>query len=143
MNAFIINYHCTKNLSCPSEYPHLNQNNKECIIGDINYIQKLIADILDDENKKTNENNSKEDENNIYDKILENIESIFTKDNYNLSGIDNGEEQIIQTEKILITLTNIDNQKHNINSNMSTIDLGKCENLLRIIIIYQIMKLYI
>ena len=31
-----------------------------------------------------------------------------------------------------ITLTNIENQKNNIDSNMSTIDLGDCEDLLRI-----------
>jgi hypothetical protein len=33
---------------------------------------------------------------------------------------------------LTITLTNIENQKNNIDSNMSTIDLGDCEDLLRI-----------
>ena len=32
---------------------------------------------------------------------------------------------------MLITFTNTENQKNNLESNMSTIDLGKCELLLR------------
>ena len=37
----------------------------------------------------------KEEEINKYNIILEKIESIFTSDNYNLSNIDNGEDEII------------------------------------------------
>ena len=33
---------------------------------------------------------------------------------------------------IYITFTSTENQKNNIESNLSTIDLGECENLLRI-----------
>ena len=72
----------------------------------------------------------KEEEINKYNKILEKIESIFTSDNYNLSSIDNGEDEIISAKKMLITFSNIENQK-NIKSNMSTIDLGDCETSLR------------
>ena len=32
---------------------------------------------------------------------------------------------------MLITFTNLENQKNNIESNMSSIDIGVCENLLR------------
>jgi len=66
-----------------------------------------------------------------YNKILEKIESIFTSDNYDLTNIDNGEDEIISAKKVLIAFTNIENQKSNIDSNMSTIDLGDCETLLR------------
>ena len=33
---------------------------------------------------------------------------------------------------MVITFTNTDNQKNNLENNMSTIDLGDCEELLRI-----------
>ena len=68
---------------------------------------------------------------NKYNEILEKIESIFTSDNYDLTNIDKGEDQVISANKILITFTNTENQKNNIQSNMSTIDLGDCEILLR------------
>ena len=58
--------------------------------------------------------------------ILNKTESIFTSDNYDLTDIDNGKDQIINENKILITFTNINNQKNNIESNISTIDLGEC-----------------
>ena len=83
---------------------------------------------------KTNETNEemiKEEEINRYNKILEKVESIFISDNYDLTNIDRGEDQIIRTNKIIITFTNTENQKNNLESNMSTIDLGDCEILLR------------
>ena len=44
---------------------------------------------------------------------------------------DQGEDEIIKTEKITVTLTTTQNQINNINSNMTSIDLGECETLLR------------
>ena len=85
-------------------------------------------------NSETNETNikiGKEEETNKYNKILEKIEMIFTSDNYDLTNIDKGEDQIINTNKMQIVFTNTENQKINIESNMSTIDLGDCEKLLR------------
>ena len=125
------NYHCTVNLSCPIEYPYLVQNEKQCIneyTNSINLIEKLINDLFDLE---TNKNITKEEEINKYNEILEKIEYIFTSENFDLTNIDNGEDQIINANKILFTLTNTENQKNNIESNMSTIDLGECETLLR------------
>ena len=45
--------------------------------------------------------------------------------------MDNGEYQIIKTEKMNITLTTLQNQNIDTNQNMPTIDLGTCESLLR------------
>ena len=45
--------------------------------------------------------------------------------------MDNGDYQIIKTEKMNITLTTLQNQNIDTNQNMTTIDLGTCENLLR------------
>jgi len=47
------------------------------------------------------------------------------------SNLDKGEDEIIKTEKITIILTTAQNQKNNSNTNLTIIDLGECENLLR------------
>ena len=69
---------------------------------------------------------TKEEEIEYYDSILDNIENIFTN-NYNTSKLDGGKEEIIKTEKMTITLTTSENQKNNLD-NMTIIDLGDCEN---------------
>ena len=92
----------------------------------------MINEILNSELNEINEEGGKEEEINKYNRIFEEVESIFTSENYDLTNIDKGEDQIIKANKLLITFTNIENQKNNIKSNMSTIDLGDCEYLLRI-----------
>jgi len=125
------NFQCTKNFSCPPEYPNLNPDKKECTFEDIKAIENFINEILNIETNETNPKITKEEEINKYNQILEKIESIFTSDNFDLTNIDSGEDQVINANKMLITFTNTENQKNNLESNMSTIDLGKCELLLR------------
>ena len=78
-------------------------------------------------------NDTEEKENKVkyYDNILENIEKLFTSENYDTSKIDKGKDEIIQTEKMNITLTTTQIQKNKKNENITTIDLGECEILLR------------
>ena len=121
------NFHCTKNLSCPKEYPKLIENRLECI--EYVDLQNLMKDILNKERNKTEK--SREEEIEYYDNILTSIESGFTSENYDTSNIDNGKDEVIKTEKLIITFTTSQNQKNNINDNMTTIDLGECETLLR------------
>ena len=71
------------------------------------------------------------DEIKLYNKFLENIETIFTSENYNTSKLDNGEDDYIEFNKILITLTTTENQKINVNNNLTTIYLSECENSIR------------
>ena len=104
------NYHCTIDLSCPNEYPKLNEYKKECI--------------------KESEKMSKEEELQYYDNLLEIFEKDFTE-NYDTSKLDNGQDEYISKGKMTITFTTIENQKKNINYNMTRIDLGECETLLR------------
>ena len=63
--------------------------------------------------------------------ILESVESSFTSEDYNTSNLDNGEDDVIENDKMTITLTTTENQKSNSNKNKTTIDLGECETLLR------------
>ena len=115
------NYHCTINSSCIYEYPILKENSSECIKNDI---KNIIADYINDRN------NTEIQDIEYYDNILDLIENTFT-DNYDTSKLDNGEDEIIKTDKMVVTLTTVENQKNNINENITTIDLGECENLLR------------
>ena len=116
------NYHCTIDSSCPNEYPKLIKDKMECIKYNIKDI------ILKYEN---NETRGKEEDIKYYDNTLFNIESGFTSEYYDTSGIDNGLEEVIETGKIKITLTTTKNQINNTKDNMTLIDLGYCETLLR------------
>ena len=57
-------------------------------------------------------------------------------------NIEKGEDQVIQTEKMTIILTTTQNQKNNINTNITMIDLGECENLIRKFYNYPLMIPY-
>ena len=91
-------------------------------------IKNVIENII---KKEKNETNTKEEEIEYYDTILENIENAFTDENYDTSDLDNGKDEVIETEKMTVTFTTTQNQKNNLNDNMTSIDLGECEILLR------------
>ena len=100
-------------------------NNNECI----EYNDKdIIKDSI--KNMKNDEKLSKEEEIEYYNNIIKATEIGFTE-NYNTSNLDNGIDEYITTEKMTITFSTTENQKNNINNNMTTIDLQNCENLLR------------
>ena len=63
--------------------------------------------------EEINEENRKEEEINNYNQILEKSELIFTSNNYNLTNINNGEDEFINVNKMLITFTTTENQKNN------------------------------
>lgn len=60
--------------------------------------------------------------------IIQIVEEGFTSDDYDTSGLDKGEDDVIQDEKKTITLTTTDNHSNN---NVTLIDLGEYETLLR------------
>ena len=119
------------NLSCPNEFPDLKKDKIECFK---NNIKNIIKDILNIEKIENYDNNDKNEAEEIqyYDTILETIETCFTMDNYDTSDIDKGVDEVIEKDKITISLTTTDNQKNNIdNNNITRIDIEECENLLR------------
>ena len=93
-------------------------------------IKDAIFDLLVNNKNQTGEISEKE-EIKYYNKIIENVEAIFTSENYDTSKLDKGENEIISTEKMIITLTTSQNQKNSINDNMTIIDLGECEKVFR------------
>ena len=117
------NFHCTINNTCPNEYPKLD--GLECQKGIV------IKNMKENLNKCKNNKATKEIEIYCYDKILKEIENIYTSKKYDTSDIDNGNDEIIGIEKIKVILITTKNQKKNINSNMTNLDLGECEQLLR------------
>ena len=155
------NYHCTFNSSCPKEYSKLIEDKMECVINDdiINYKSTIIINeekYLSSELTTQKQNDSKnmdiknmidnliinnygnkseeKNETKLYDKILDAIENAFTSENYDTTYIDSGEDEIIQQDKVKITLTSTQNLKNNINKNnynMTIIDLEECETILR------------
>ena len=108
---------------------------KSCVL-------KYVKEI-EDENNKGRINKEKEAEIIAQNKFIESIEKAFTSKNYDTSDLDNGNDTIIENEKITITLTTIENQKNNYNKNISTIDLNECENILRNVYDNNINVLYI
>ena len=120
------NYYCTKNSSCPYKYPKLNKDKMECFKISIN---DMIEDLMISKKNET-EKLTKEEEIEFYDNLFQIIEKGFT-DNYNTTKLDNGQDEIITTDKMIVTFTTSQNQKNNINNNMTAIDLGECETLLK------------
>ena len=84
-----------------------------------------VQEILKIQNKTESKEN--DEEINYYNAILEVIEDVFSSDNYNTSNLDNGKDEIIETNKMIITFTTIENQKNKQDDNVTTIDLGECE----------------
>ena len=122
---------------CSEEKPFVIIETQECVdFCDINYMKNDLCKLkyefdadIENDNNKEEKNENKEIK--AQDKFLENIEKGFTSDNYDTTNLDKGEDDIIENNKITITLTTTDNQKNNKNSNVTIINLGDCEILLR------------
>ena len=118
------NYYCTNNNSCPNEYPILdkieckkrNKITKIKEILDLNFLNNKIA---------------KEEKIKHYDSVLKDIEENYISKYYDTSYLVKYSEEIIEIENFSVILTTTLNQKNNINSNITNIDLGECEDLLR------------
>ena len=103
-------------------YPKLSEKITESLVYETENIDKNLHD---------EKNQTKDNEIEYYDNILKKNEDEFTSENYNTTDIENGQDNIIINNKIITTLTTSENQKNNTNNNMTRIDLGECEILLR------------
>ena len=118
-------YFCKPN--CTKDNPYEIISTQECV-------QNCSFQELTSKNCILNYINKINEEENIVkalDSILQNFEKGFTSEEYNTSTIENGEDEIYEYEKTIITFTTTENQKNNGNNNMTSIDLGECEDLLR------------
>ena len=116
--------HCE--IKCPKDLPYeLIETQtcvKECTISQLN--NKLC--------KINFKNDNKSETNDAQEKMVENIRNEITN-GIDISGIDKGNDIMIQEKDITITITKNTNQKKQINSktNISSIDLGECEKKLK------------
>ena len=119
------NFHCTQDSSCPKEYSKLNKNKMECVKYDLlKELEDLKINVIN-----VTEKMSKVEEIKYYDNLIKTIEKEFIE-NYDIEKLNSGDE-VIKTEKMTITFTTVENQKNNINKNVTAINLGGCEQLLR------------
>ena len=103
------NIYCTRDYTCPEDYPYLISRNDECSknIDIIGIIERLGKD----------------------DTVLQYIEQYLTSEYYDTSNIDLGYDEIFNIEEITYTITTIDNQEKN--QNITKINLGLCESYLK------------
>ena len=121
-----INENTTKN----KIFPQIQK--KACYVIDCTDDWKSKQKGIINNNKCFEHNNNilKEEQIEYYNNLIKIVEKAFTE-NYDTSKLDKGQDEIIKTEKITVTFTTSENQKNNLNNNMTSIDLGECEGLLR------------
>ena len=107
----------------------------ECDLMQLEYDKKCYnnCSLINDERKIICDYGIKYLTNNslyFLDEVMKNIQD-DSINLYNTSGIDNGSDEIIKVGEVTYTLTKTKNQKDQINDNVTTIDLGKCEEGLK------------
>ena len=144
-------YHCTENNTCPIEYNKLIENKNKCINNCKNddlykyeYNNKCYINCPNE--TFLNESNfiCYKKEKNQFNTFTENLINInLTKDEinenikkyreyisiYNIT--ENMEDFTLIDKDIIYQITTSENQKNNKNKNISTIDLGECEKILK------------
>ena len=121
---------------CSEKTPYEIISTQECVekcsIKDITN-NLCIFNYKNNEKEESNNQEKKEEEEiKAQDIMLHSLEEDFTSGDYDTSNLDKGEEEVIKNEKMVITLTTTENQKNSSsNNNMTQIDLGHCETLLR------------
>ena len=105
---------------------------KSCILN-FKMIKIENADKKEEKGEKQEKLEKEEDNIKAYDIMSKNMEKGFTSEEYDTSGLENGKNDVVQFEKMTFTLTTTENQlNEKENSNITTVDLGDCEKLLRI-----------
>ena len=98
-------------------------------------MQKCVnnCDITGIINKSCILNYQGKDSSKIFDDLLENIEDLFTSNEYNISEIEDGKKDEFIYKNLKVTLTSTNNQKNEENKdNTTSINLGDCEGILKI-----------
>ena len=118
---------------CPEDLPFEMISSEKCYnYCRIDFILKEKCKLNFEENKD-NMNNKEIKSTKAQDIMLRNVGISFTSKEYNTSNLDNGKEEIIKDEIMQIALTTTKIQRYNYyyNNNMTAINLGDCETLLR------------
>ena len=115
------NYYCQ--IECPEDLPYEIIKTQECVkncsISDM--IKKQC--ILNNKNAEKNEENQEE--------LLSNLQENIMSGEIDTSIVENGEDIVIEENGLSLTITTTDNQKNSQNNNVTTIDLGECEDKIK------------
>ena len=135
----LFNINCTENEICPLKYSKLIPDKKVCIkecknddIYKYEYNNKCYTKcpngtfLNDSDLICYKENNSGDNKNEINENIKKFRDYIS---NYNISK--NQDDIVTINNDVIYQITTSDNQKNNTNKNISTIDLGDCEKILK------------
>ena len=107
-------------ISCTKEFPYEIIETQECVNNCSNY------EIINGLCKINNNELAKE----LEEKIIDNLIKELTKD-FDTSKIDKGENIVIKQKYSTITITTTENQKNEKLLNVTSIDLGECENIIK------------
>ena len=110
-------------LKCPKKYPFEIVETQNCV-DNCKILQRYSGKCII--NYVSNDENNKE----IEEKEVENIKKELTS-GFNTSEIDKGTNIVIKQKDSIITITTTENQKNEKSSNLSTINLGDCEQKLK------------
>ena len=116
-------YYCE--VICPKEYPLEMVETQECVKNCSIIDRKSGLCII-------NYKDEDEDEKEAANKIQQNIQNDMTNGNFNTSSIANGTDFTFNEGKTSFTVSTTQNQKMNEKTNETTIDLGECEEKLKI-----------
>ena len=113
-------------IKCPKDLPYLLIENQKCINS------CSLSQIINKKCKLNFNIDNKIDEKESQEKMVENVREEIIN-GLNTSGIDKGDDIIIQENDVTLTISKTDNQLNQINSktNTTNIDLGKCESKLK------------
>ena len=118
-------YYCE--VICSEDKPFEFLSTQECIKNcPISQIKQKLCILKYKSNNQNNEEKEK-----MQDIILKNFEEGFTSEDYDTTDLDEGEDEVFEIDNVKITFTTTNNQKNNIGNNITIIDLGECETLLR------------
>ena len=114
------NFYCK--IKCPKEYPFEIIETHLCVdICTIYEQEQGLCKI----NYVSNEESKEAEE-----KAVENVKEELTK-NFNTSNLDKGENIVIKQKDSTISITTTENQKNEKSNNVTTIDLGECEDKIK------------
>ena len=135
-----INYSTSFPSFSPSSFISLETTNKNIISSyfqisnftSSSLLSSQFSDIID-KNECTKEQilENKCKEGKITNEQIENIHDYLKENLINNKFDDNSKKQIIETENAVFQLSTLEEQKNNIKPNISSVDLGKCEYIIK------------
>ena len=115
------NYYCQ--IECPEDLPYEIIKTQECVKNcNISDMAKQLC-ILNNKNVEKNKENQEE--------LLSNLQENIMSGEIDTSIVENGEDIVIEENGLSLTITTTDNQKNSQNNNITTIDLGECEDKIK------------